>query len=84
METENVDGYVTTAGFDELVSTFSLEPDPGGSYTLRVTDFDQRVIRELAGHSTVLAALDLAGSLDPREHQVGLDELSSALEAFRC
>jgi hypothetical protein len=41
------------------------------------------VVSELATASTVLAALDLAESLDARESHVGLDELDDALARLR-
>ena len=44
---------------------------------------DLTMVAELAQVGTVLAALDLAESLDVRESGIGLDDLADALERFR-
>jgi hypothetical protein len=44
---------------------------------------DLEIICDLAQRSVVLAAIDLAESLDLRERRAGLDALDRALESFR-
>ena len=80
-ETSAVDGYVGAESLDELVTRHGLIRDDGGNYTLRATTMDLAVVKELA-QGTVLAALDLAESLDVRERQVGLAALDDALARF--
>lgn len=74
----SVDGYVAVGAVDSLVVAHGLVRDDDGALTLRATTLNLEVVRELAGHST-LAALDLAGSLDPRERALGLSELENRL-----
>lgn len=57
--------------------------DDTGNVTLRATSADLEVVRELISASDVLAALDLAESLDVRERRAGMIALERALEAFR-
>ena len=80
-----VDGYVTTDSLGDLVSRHALIEDPQGQYALRATDFDLDAIRAIAdaGAIPVLAALDAAQSLDPRERGVALEALDRALARFR-
>ena len=81
-ETSAVDGYVSADALEGLVAHHGLTRDDTGQFTLRVTAMDLAVIEALA-HGTVLAALDLAESLDVRERRVGLDALDDALARFR-
>ena len=78
-----VDGYVASKGLDGLVRQFALAPDDGGRIVLRATTFPIQTVRELADAGVVLAALDLAASLDMRERRAGLDALTDALETLR-
>ncbi len=81
-DTTAVDGYVAADELDELVRRHGLIRDDSGTYTLRATAMDRAVVQTLA-RGTVLAALDLAESLDVRERRVGLDALDRALAGFR-
>jgi len=82
-ETDNMDGYLASGDVDGLVSRHGLIRDDQGRVTLRATTMDLDVVRDLAKRSAVLAALDLAESLEIRERRAGLDALDRALEAFR-
>jgi hypothetical protein len=78
-----VDGYLAADDLAMVVARHGLERDVDGRFTLRATTMDLHVVSELATASTVLAALDLAESLDARESHVGLDELDDALARLR-
>jgi hypothetical protein len=81
---ERVDGYLPTDKLDSTVRWLGLREDVTGEITLRVTGFDISVIRDLATAPTpVLAALDAATSLDPRERGVGERALSSIVDGYR-
>jgi hypothetical protein len=82
-DTTSVDGYVAADELGSLVARHGLIRDDTGSFTLRATTMDLELVAELADARTVLAALDLAESLDARERQVGLDALDDALARFR-
>lgn len=82
VETSAVDGYVGAESLDDLVARHGLIRHDSGTYTLRATTMDLIVVQELA-QGFVLAALDLAESLDVRERRVGLDALDDALARFR-
>lgn len=77
-----LDGYVPSALVPSYVADHGLQQDPAGRITLRATAMGMDVVAALAERG-VLAALDLAGSLDPRERRAGQDALSRALEALR-
>ena len=79
----SVDGYVQRGSLDELVARHGLIRDTQGQVTLRATDFPMRTIGELAQRGVVLAALDLAESLDVRERRAGTEGVARALEDFR-
>lgn len=81
--TNSVDGYLAASDVAGVVSRHGLIRDDDGQVTLRATTMDLEVVRNLAQHGTVLAALDLAESLDIRERRAGVDELDRALEEFR-
>ncbi|MBD8078477.1 hypothetical protein [Cellulosimicrobium arenosum] len=78
----DVDGYVNDEALPELTRRFALVRDDSGQFTLRATTFPIEVVSELAAGADVLAALDLAESLDVRERQTGLGALAAALEAL--
>lgn len=81
--TSGVDGYLAASAVAGVVSRHGLLRDEQGRVTLRATSMDLACVRDLAQRSTVLAALDLAESLDVRERRAGLNALDRALETFR-
>jgi hypothetical protein len=81
--TATVDGYVAAGDLDALVARHGLVHDDAGPFTLRATGMPLGIVAELAHAGPVLAALDLAESLDIRERRVGIETLTSALERFR-
>lgn len=83
-ETKNIDGYLAADDVAGVVSRHGLNRDDEGRVTLRATTTDLGLVRDLSGRGAVLAALDLAESLDVRERRAGLDALDRALEAFRA
>lgn len=82
-ETNRVDGYLSTESLYDVISRHGIFSDVRGDVTLRATSMDMSLVRDLAGRGVVLAAIDLAESLDVRERRAGLDGLDRALEAFR-
>lgn len=79
-----VDGYASPAALRRLVQRYRLQEEPGGTVTVRVTDTPTAVIADLAaGRRRVLAGLDLAGSIDPRERAAGQRILDRALDGLR-
>lgn len=82
-QTNNIDGYLAVGDVLGLVSRHGLIRDDEGWVTLRATSMDLDVVRDVSKRSAVLAALDLAESLDVRERRAGLDALDRALEALR-
>ncbi len=80
--TDRVDGYVHAAELDRVIQRHALIEAADGQYTLRATTFSLAIVRDLNDAGTVLAALDLAESLDVRESQAGLDALDAALRRF--
>jgi hypothetical protein len=82
-ETNNIDGYLAASDVDAVVSRHGLIPEDAGRVTLRATSMDLDVVRDMSKRGVVLAALDLAESLDVRERRVGMDALDRALESFR-
>jgi len=79
---ERVDGYIEAATLDSTVSFLGLREDPTGAITVRATNFNFDIVVELADE-IVLAALDAATSLDPRERGVGERALAAVLENHR-
>lgn len=75
-----VDGYVAASKVEDTAHRYGLVRDHEGRFTLRATTFPIDVVRELADADLVLAALDLAESLDVRERHAGLRALTAALE----
>lgn len=80
-----LDGYVATDALADLMIRHALIENTRGQYALRATDFDLDEIAAIAhaGEIPVLAALDSAESLDPRERGVALEALDQALTQFR-
>jgi hypothetical protein len=83
-DTNNIDVYLAADDVAGVVSRHGLIRDDEGRVTLRATTMDLDLVRDLSGRGAVLAALDLAESLDVRERRAGLDALDRALEAFRA
>ena len=77
-----VDGYLDGARLDGIASTYGLLTDPGGQVTIRTTSVAMAEVRRLAEGPGVLAALDAATAIDPRERGVGERALTEALERF--
>lgn len=82
-ETSNIDGYLAADDVERVVAHHGLIGDDQGRVTLRATAMDLDVVRDLSKRSIVLAAVDLAESLDVRERRAGLDHLDRALDDFR-
>lgn len=80
--TDHVDGYVHADELDRVTRRHALVEAADGQYTLRATTMDLAIVRDLNDAGTVLAALDLAESLDVRERQAGLNALDAALRQF--
>lgn len=77
--TTTVDGYVARGDLDGVLGRHGLMQDDAGRFTLRATSMDLTVVRDLSEGGAVLAALDLAGSVDSRERAVGNAALDRAL-----
>lgn len=81
---DRVDGYVREEALQRLVARYRLEQDPTGTVILRETSMPRDLVAELArGKRHVLAALDLAGSVDTRERSAGHQLLDTALARLR-
>lgn len=78
-----VDGYLAAGDQAAVVARHGLTRDEDGRYVLRATTTDLAVVADLADRDIVLAALDLAESLDVRERRAGIDALDRTLERFR-
>ncbi|MFI8525609.1 helix-turn-helix domain-containing protein [Promicromonospora sukumoe] len=76
----SVDGYLAVGELDAVVRRHGLSRDEEGQVTLRATSMDIAVVQDLADAAVVVAALDLAESLDSRERTAGLVALDRALE----
>lgn len=81
--TDAIDGYVAAGEVEGVVRSHGLIRDDEGRVALRATTMSLDVVRDLANRGAVLAALDLAESLDARERRAGRDALDRALEGFR-
>ncbi|MFJ9315546.1 hypothetical protein ACIRN4_15240 [Pimelobacter simplex] len=81
--TTAIDGYLAATDLEAVVARHGLIRDDTGSVTLRSTSMELDVVRELVSGSDVLAALDLAESMDVRERRAGTDGLDRALAEFR-
>lgn len=82
-EPNTIDGYLAAGKVADAVRNHGLIRDDEGGVVLRATAMDLDVVRNLANRGVVLAALDLAESLDVRERRAGRDALDRALEDFR-
>jgi hypothetical protein len=81
---DRADGYVAAHDLDEIVARHALVEETDGDYTLRATTMDLPTVRALAENAPVLAALDLAESLDIRERQAGLNFLDDSLKRLNA
>ncbi|GAB3052979.1 hypothetical protein GCM10027079_18890 [Sediminivirga luteola] len=77
-----VDGYAGADALPVLARRFGLRENPRGTIILRAVTIDLSIVADLTSTSA-LAAVDTAGSLDPRERGVGERALSQLLERFR-
>lgn len=79
----HLDGYIGLNEFHSALKRHLLIPDLSGSITLRVTQFDPSVVRELVTEEdSVVVALDAASEIDPRARAAGERELAQALGRF--
>lgn len=81
--TNAIDGYVADSDLAGVVARHGLIRSNDGRVALRATTMDLDIVRDLAQRGVVLAALDLAESLDVRERRSGLDALDRVLDKFR-
>jgi hypothetical protein len=79
---ERIDGYVSASDLDNIVRSLGLRADASGAVTLRATGFDFDRVRDLT-NTSVVAALDVATSTDPRLRGVGHRVLAELLEQHR-
>ena len=80
---DRIDGYVSSEVLTKLEKSLGLLRDTRGTMILRATDFDLDIIKRIATKGNgALAALDAAGSMDPREHGVGARTLTKYLQDF--
>lgn len=78
-----MDGYLAATDLEATVQHHGLLRDDTGRVTLRATQMSLATVRDLATRGVVLAALDLAESLDVRERRAGLTALEGELAGFR-
>jgi len=80
---DRIDGYVSFEVLTKMEESLGLLRDTRGTMILRATDFDLDIIKRIAAKGNgALAALDAAGSMDPREHGVGARTLTKYLQDF--
>lgn len=80
---DRIDGYVNADVLTKLERDLGLHRDTRGTMILRATHFDLDPIKRIATKGNgALAALDAAGSMDPRERGVGARALTKYLEDF--
>lgn len=79
-DVKRVNGYLASNTLAATVRHLGLRESANGAITVRATGFDLAVVERLATTSSVLAAVDAATSLDPRERGVGERVLASAIE----
>ena len=78
-----LDGYLPAEELQSTVRTLGLVNDSSGNVTLRATNFDFDVVRDVISSGHIEAALDAATSLDPRSRGVGERALAKALDTYR-
>jgi|SoiMethySBSTD1v2_1073268.scaffolds.fasta_scaffold935057_1 hypothetical protein len=80
---DRIDGYVNSDVLARLEKSLGLSRNTRGTMILRATDFDLDIIKRIATKGNgALAALDAAGSMDDREHGVGVRALTKYLRDF--
>jgi hypothetical protein len=80
---DRIDGYVNSDVLARLEKSLGLSRNTRGTMILRATDFDLDIIKRIATKGNgALAALDAAGSMDHREHGVGVRALTKYLQDF--
>lgn len=80
---DRIDGYLNSEVLTKLEKSLGLLREARGTMILRATDFDLDIIKRIATKGNgALAALDAAGSMDPREHGVGERALTKYLQDF--
>ena len=82
-DTNAVDGYLADVNVAALVRRHGLKRADEGRITLRATSAGAEIVEKVTYSGTILAALDLAESLDARERDAGLGMLDAALERLR-
>jgi hypothetical protein len=83
-DSSDVDGYLSSRDLPAMVRRHGLRRDDGGRVTLRATLASMAIVESVADAGPVLAALDLAESLDARQREVGLEVLTAALARIRA
>ena len=81
-DTGELDGCLSAAALDGVVTSLGLRPSPGGHVVLRATAFDVAVVADLV-RTPVVAALDAATTTDPRVRGVGHRALSDVVRSYR-
>jgi hypothetical protein len=79
---DRVDGYLSLDDLATLMKEYALTPDLDGSVVVRATSFDLAAVRRIAEQSPLLAAVDLAGSLDTRERSAGMEAAAGVLKQW--
>lgn len=79
-----VDGYVTSGTVDGLVAEFALSTSGTGQtrVVLRATALDLDIVAAIAKADQMLAAVDLATSLDTREASAAASLITARLSEF--
>ncbi|MFE3546012.1 helix-turn-helix domain-containing protein [Nocardia sp. NPDC059177] len=80
---DRIDGYLAARDRDSLVRSLGLRADPAGDVTLRITEFDFDQVRRLVTGGVLVAAIDIATSLDPRQRGVGQRAMAEILDGYR-
>lgn len=70
---------MAAGALDALVTRHGLVHDDAGPFTLRATGMPLDVVAEIARAAPVLAALDLAESLDVRDRRRGAHRRAGAV-----
>lgn len=80
---DRIDGYVNSDVLTQLEKSLGLVRDAHGTMILRATNFNLDIIKRIATKGNgALAALDAAGSMDPRERGVAARALNKYLQDF--
>ncbi|MFC5994487.1 hypothetical protein ACFQE5_09720 [Pseudonocardia hispaniensis] len=79
-----VDGYLPVGDVAGLIRRHGLKRDEEGHVILRATSAAIELVEDLAQAGPILAALDLAESLDAREREIGRRVLDAGLGQLRA